>query len=387
MKRIILFLMLLYVTNLSSQDNSWGETFKTVSSFKFQEGSIILEKKIDTGESRTNPDGTKFYKTTFAIRVESAENNESIRSVIETDAYTSANYDKGMTPCVLVDPDRNTVSIFTNSKATDPYYGMDGFVYRIDMNTKRWVKEIVFTQSNFGWFSFFGGSDNGNPELCHFSFAGYCSILSKRNSSGKWTSQNMGSIRPEQADKQYASHKNILFANRPNVDRMNLQDGNYASSSSSSSPSYISDKDLALAAGVAGTAAIFYGLYKLLTAGSSSGDSYGSYSGSSSSGSSSSSSSGSHSSSNSGSSSINPENVNIPGATRGSRISRTSEGRCDYRRYTFDDGITGYVYYPDGKYAISDAGAGYYYYATETDAKDALYVFKKYGKVRKTGKR
>jgi hypothetical protein len=110
-----------------------------------------------------------------------------------------------------------------------------------------------------------------------------------------------------------------------------------------------------------------------------------SYSGSSGSGSSS--FSGSHSSSNSGSGSIDPENVNIPESTRGNLISRASEGRSDYRRYTFSDDITGYVYYPDGKYAISDGGVSYYYYATETDAKNALYVFKKYGKVRKTGKK
>jgi hypothetical protein len=380
-KHAILFLVLLCVTSLSAQERYWGETFKTVSSCRFEDGgSITLEKKIDPTKYRVNPDGTKFYATTLAIQIQS---KETARSIIETDAYTTAHLDKAMTPCMLIDPDKNVVCIFTNSKDSGASYGMDGFAYLIDINTKKWTKELVFRHANFGWFSFFGGSDKGNPELCHFSFAGYYSILSKRNWQGQWAHTNMGSINPNTADKQYSSHKNILIASRANVDKMHLQDNDYSSSSSSSSSSpsyYFDDKDVALAAGVVGTAAIFYGLFKLFTSVGSSDDSYGGSSGSYSSGSSGSGNSGS--SSGGGGSNIcdNIETNNIPDSDAIKWIK--CNDLVDCCEIEFVDGVTGWLYRSresGKKYHIPyvDVISSNLYYDSDENARRALYIYKK----------
>lgn len=224
MKHLFLFTLLLFEMNLFAQDY-WTSEFKTISSFSFEDGVITLEKKIDLKNYRSNPDGWKFYKTTLAVGI--TKNGEKKLNTIETDIYTAANYTVAMIPCMLVDNNKNIISIFSNSKASDRMYGMDGFVYRIDMNSKTWVKETIFTNANFGWYSFFGGSVNGNPELCHFSYAGYYSVLSKRNNNGYWNTENQGSIKPEYADKQYYTHNNILVASIGNIDRMRLLESNY----------------------------------------------------------------------------------------------------------------------------------------------------------------
>ncbi len=205
----------------------WTENYKVISSTQLSDGILTLEKKLNLKDYRVNPDGWKFYKTTFAVGFEN--NGKKTLNIIETDIYTCANYSVAMIPCMLVDPNKNLISIFTNSKASDKMYGMDGFTYRIDINSKTWSREVVFKGGNLGWYSFFGGSNNGNPELCHFSYAGYYSILSKRVSSYNWVNENYGSIKPELADKQYYSHSNILFTSNVGVDRMKLSETNYYS--------------------------------------------------------------------------------------------------------------------------------------------------------------
>jgi hypothetical protein len=265
---IKMLLCVFLICSLNSYGQSyWTKNYRIVSTQSFKEGKITLKKKINPHDYRKNPDGTKYYKTIFAIDLE--YNNSTTTSIIETDAYTTAHDDKGMRPCMLIEADKNTVSIFSNSKASDKYYGMNGFVYRIDMNDKYWKKEIVFTGANYGWFSFFGGSDNGNPELWHFSYAGYYSMLSKRNSSGNWSTKKIGSIRPETAEQRCYSHQNILVASSSGADRMSAGNNSSNSSSSSSSSSGLSDKNIAAAAGVIGSAVMIYGLYKLFTSGSS----------------------------------------------------------------------------------------------------------------------
>jgi hypothetical protein len=195
--------------------------FDAVSSYSFADGTVTLEKHTDYTDYRTNADGMKFYKTTLALEVET--DGIKRRSKIETgdDLYT--NFSKHMNPCMLIDIDRKIISVFTNSKVPGSNYAMDGSVYRIDANSKTWQKETVFTGANFGWYSFFGGSDNGNPELWHFSYAGYYAMLSKRGEQGTWSTQNRGSISVNLADRQYYSHKNILVSSSAGADRMNFQ--------------------------------------------------------------------------------------------------------------------------------------------------------------------
>jgi hypothetical protein len=115
-----------------------------------------------------------------------------------------------------------------------------------------------------------------------------------------------------------------------------------------------------------------------------------SYSGSSGSGSSSSSSGSSASSSNSNNQeNIDPEKIVAPDV-----ITEKTEGKgtgCVGHFITFKDYVTGYLFYNEktGQFGIRMAAGGCadYYYKTKTDALNALYVYKKYGKVRKTGRK
>jgi len=233
MKKISLLILLVAIATSTYSQNYWNSSYKIVSTLTLSDAKITLEKKIDLTDYRINPDKTKFYKTTFGFGIE--KNGEKRMSVIETDVYTTANYDIGMLPCMLFDYDKNVISIFTNSKASDKMYGMDGFTYTINMTTKTWTRETVFTGANWGWFSFFGGSDNGKPELWHFSFAGYYAYKSYKNSSGTWTNVNSGSIKPENASNQYYSHDNILWASTSGIDKMVLSSTNYYTNYNSSS--------------------------------------------------------------------------------------------------------------------------------------------------------
>ena len=304
---IWLSISLCYSQGAVTNSTYFNDSYKTVSSYNVGGNTIALEKKLKMYDYRANGDGTKFYKTTLAVAMKAGGKTE--RTVIDTDLYTESNYSKASLPCMMIDPNKQSLYIFVNSKGPDRHYGMEGYVYRIDMQTQNWSRETVFTSANYGWYSFFGGSNNGNPELWHFSFAGYRVIKSLRNSNGSWSSYNMGGIRPEQAEAQYSSHRNILITSSSGVDRMTASSTSYASSTTSSSNSIvpgISDRTLIQGAALVGAGALIYGLFKWLGSGissSSSSSSYGSYS----SGGSSYSSSSSRSSSSSGSTSSQQE--------------------------------------------------------------------------------
>lgn len=393
-----------------SSKNYFDDSFQTISRYNVQGNYITLEKKLNMSDYRTNGDGNRFYRTTLAVTVTS--NGRAERNILDTDLYTTSNFWKAHLPCMMVDPQKKVLYIFANSKASDRYYGMNGYVYRLDQNSQRWTRETVFTDANYGWFSFFGGSNNGNPELWHFSYAGYYAMKSTRSSSGYWNTSNMGSITPQKADNDYASHENILVASRSGVDRMftgstGSGSNSYARSSSSSSNSIIpgiSDKAVVTTAAVVGTGAILYGLFKLFTAGggSSSGSSYSSssyssgssYSSSNSYSSSSSSSSdrreSSSSSYNSNSSSdyIDPETVSIPSWEVVSidnlrNTPFTMKGKR-YHIHFKDTHINCKVEEHDGIKGVW-SNSNNCYYDTFTYAVEAGYVKEKYLKERKKG--
>ena len=390
-KRLIMTLCMALMVVIAghAQQNYFGESFKTISLYNVQGSTVNLEKKLNLSNYRVNGDGNKFYQTTLAVSITSKGKTE--RNVIDTDIYTERNYSKGSLPCMLIDPKKEVLYIFANSKASDRYYGMDGIAYRLDMNTKRWTREIIFSSANYGWFSFFGGSNNGNPELWHFSYAGYYQMKSVRSSNGSWSTYNMGSIRPEQADAQYQYHENILVTSASGVDRMSA---NYSKRNTSSSlvPG-ISNKTLAVGAAVVGTGAILYGLFKLLGSAASGSSSSSSYSSSYSSGSSYSSSSSSSSSSYSNSSNskdVDPETVDVPAWEIYQRedIGKTLlNGKGKRYKIHFGSGYntTGYLEVYDespGKVFVPSVNE---YYNSMDNAAKALYVMKKYGKKRRTG--
>jgi hypothetical protein len=193
------------------------------SSYYFADGVVRLKKTIvDNTDFRTNNDGTKYYKSALAVEIEAG--GVKRQSIIATGDELYTEHSKPMNPCMLINLEQKTIFVFTNSKATDDAYGMNGFVYRIDAVTNTWQKETVFTDANWGWFSFFGGTDKGNPELWHFSYAGYYAMLSNRDEQGTWTNQQVCSIDAQLADRQYFSHRNILVTSNAGIDQMSLQD-------------------------------------------------------------------------------------------------------------------------------------------------------------------
>jgi len=206
----------------------WNTNFKVVSSLNFKDFKITLEKKVDFGDCRINPDGTPFYRTTLGVGI--IRNGEKRISIIESDIYTQTSYTTSMLPCLLFDSKENKISVFSSSKASDSMYGMDGLLYSIDLTNNKWTRDVVFTNSNWGWYSFFGGSDEGKPQLWHFSFAGYHAMQSQKINSN-WKNENIGSLTPDCANKQYYLHANTLYATTANVDRMLLSkefcDNNY----------------------------------------------------------------------------------------------------------------------------------------------------------------
>jgi len=207
-----MFLGLFLVSSLNcyGQADYWTENYRVVYSKSFREGIITLKKKINLQDYYKNPLGRQFFRTTFAIELE--YNNKTTTTVIDSVFYTQGRFYAGMIPSILIDENKNIISFFSASKTSnEDDYGMNGFVYRMYMNSNRWEKEIVFTGANFGWYSFFIGSDDGNPELCHFSYAGNVSLLSKRTSSGDWTTQLIGPISLETVRQQHPLWQNILI--------------------------------------------------------------------------------------------------------------------------------------------------------------------------------
>lgn len=173
----------------------------------FDGGSIVLERKTDRQFVRQNRDGSPFYKTTLAVKVNYGGLNR--RDEIASDIYS--NNESSMDPCMLIDATNNLLYVFALSKSDERMYGMDGDVFRLDMNSGKWTRERVFSKSNMGWFAYFGGAVNGNPEVWHFSFNGYRSMCSTRNNNGGWSNNDKGGLNPDQAANQRSKHDNILL--------------------------------------------------------------------------------------------------------------------------------------------------------------------------------
>ena len=214
---IVNILVISYL-NCNAQELIWTDSFKVVCSETFKNGKFTLKKKVDLQDYRKNPQGATYYKTTFAVDLEF--DNQIATSIVDSLLYTSAKEDLGMMPCVLIDEEKNLISVFSNSKAEDSLFGMDGYIYQMTIGTNKWEKENLFKTANFGWFSFFGGSNNGNPELWHFSYAGGVAMLSVRVAPNKWGTIPIEPIREDVVKQKYPTHKNVLITSSPGVDRM-----------------------------------------------------------------------------------------------------------------------------------------------------------------------
>lgn len=250
------------------------ESWEVLSFQNNNDVKMTLKRSVNYSDYRVNPDGSKFYKTNLAL----CSQNKGVERYAELpDYFYSSDDKKGFTtPCIIIDPKMNTLCIFVLEKDNNAgNYGMTGYAYFYSDNTKNFRKETIFTHANWGWYSFFGGSDNGNPKLCHFGFAGYVALESKRNSDGTWTNYEVGGIEPAGAANQYSNHKNFLVTNAPDVDKMTgvgavryARTTNYAPSYSNSG--YTLGTDEVLVLGFAGIFFVGKALLGILPSGGSS---------------------------------------------------------------------------------------------------------------------
>lgn len=187
--------------------------FSPVASATVDGSRLTLLRAIDLQDRRINGDGNLFFRTAYRVSVD--DGKSSTEKILETDLYTpedlSYNGD-GMRPSFLIDPVAKVITVFASGKGPDNRdYSMVGVAYRLDSN-KEWSREVVFDRGNHGWYSYFGGSLNGNPELWHFSYAGYRQLRSYRTGPGRWQTEEVRSIQPAAAVAELRSKRNVLVS-------------------------------------------------------------------------------------------------------------------------------------------------------------------------------
>lgn len=395
----------------TSFQHSSDSDFLVVSSLNVGGTTISLEKKNYSQPTRTNSEGTLFYKTSLAVGFRTG--NDYTRDILDTELYTEWGLVNENLPCMLIDPVAQKMFVFANSKQKPgkrkvDKNAMEGIVYALDMNTGKWTRKTVFQDTNWGWYSFFGGSDNGEPTFWHYSYKDN-QVIGSVYISGMWGNLERGRYPREAIRDEYPHHRNILVASTPDVDRMAgayplvISGDQFFNKESSRTSSGDSDRALRTGVALAGTAVLAYGVFKLLTSGmSSTSSSYysggGSYSNSSSSSNSNSSSrsiSSSSSSAVSQTSEVDVERIGIPSYEwvtdwyHDSFFSLPGESVTNEqmenqgRKIKFPGVGTGKI--------VRVVGSNGYWssrrrYKTLEDAIIAEYVYLKYGKIRQTGR-
>ena len=146
-----------------------------------------LYKASNKNDFRTNADGWNMYRTRLTLDIISG--TDTTTTVVDDGSiYCEQNlFNNAMTQCMMIDVENNKMYVFANSKTDARDYSMDGYVYISPIEHPSFTKETVFTDANWGWFSYFRGVENGQPLLSHFSYMGYYDELSKRNADGTWS--------------------------------------------------------------------------------------------------------------------------------------------------------------------------------------------------------
>ena len=191
-----------------NKENYFDGTLKKVYTCDYGAKTITLYKSVDHENSHVNPDGTLFYLSTFYLDV--TDGKGTTHTLITDELYTSANYDLMNLPCMLIDGGKDEISIYSMSKDENQQYSMEGYLFRYDMATEKVTKESVFDYANWGWFPRFELSDNV-VKLRHFSYAGYYAMESVCNSDGIWNTDYIGSINPDDYEKETKDKPAVLI--------------------------------------------------------------------------------------------------------------------------------------------------------------------------------
>ena len=181
----------------------------------------LYRQAVNRFDIRKNYDGWEMYRTKVTLDI--TENGVTDTYLIDDALYEDVNSD-GQIPCMMFDLENRMMYAFCLSKGEDVYYGMEGYVYSSPMDVVNFQKEQVFTYANWGWWTSFAGMNNGQPQLSHFSFAGYYRMASERNEDGSWTTDYIESIYPDNYKAYWQTQDLMLVLEQP-VDIEPLENG------------------------------------------------------------------------------------------------------------------------------------------------------------------
>ena len=172
----------------------------------------IFKEVADRDDFRVNPDGWELYRTKVTLDI--TTNGVTDTYLLDDALYGEVNSDSQI-PCMMFDLQNRMMYAFCLSKGEDVYYGMEGYVYSSPMDVVNFQKEQVFTYANWGWWTSFAGMNNGQPQLSHFSFAGYYRMTSVRNDDGSWATDYVEQIYPDDYKRYWQSQDIMLVVGQP----------------------------------------------------------------------------------------------------------------------------------------------------------------------------
>ena len=182
-----------------------------------------LYKALDKNQYKTNDDGWKMYLTQLTLDI--VDGNDVTTVVVdEGTIYTDDNrYNDMMIPSMMIDKERNMMYVFSNSKPDNGNYTMNGYAYLSPLDQPAFNKEMVFENSNWGWFSIFTGTtSDGQPVLSHFSYAGYYDMVSTRIQEGYWTSESLDNIMPNDMNARWAKTNKVTVIGDTSDDEVTI---------------------------------------------------------------------------------------------------------------------------------------------------------------------
>ena len=186
-----------------------------------------LYKAVDKSQYRTNSDGWNMYLTQLTLDIVNGNDTTKVM-VDEGTLYTDESYfNNGFTPCMMIDKERNMMYVFSNSKTEGGGYTMNGYAYLSSIDQPAFRKETVFEYgddyTNWGWYPIFTGTtDDGQPILSHFSYAGYYDMISRRVEEGRWYSEYIGDMEPDASNRRWENINKVTVIGDTSADELNL---------------------------------------------------------------------------------------------------------------------------------------------------------------------
>ncbi len=200
MKFSLLVIAFLFVTGMVTSQEIELDTLIQNNS------QIIILKNSKKKDIRKNPDGEVFNNTSFNIKIKYENKNLKIR--IPGNYYFSDKKESYMTPRVLLDSKDKKLYVFLWEKDEhERDYGMTGYLIEYSIDTKKFTKEVVFTRSNMGWYSYLTKSVNNELFLSHFSYSGRFNMLSIRQSNNIWKNLRIERMKNTDAKDRYLKHR------------------------------------------------------------------------------------------------------------------------------------------------------------------------------------